>query len=64
MATSWWFESTQPHHYNFILLMRSWRNWQTRYFEGVVFTRRMGSSPIDRTMEFQPGFPGFFYYGS
>ncbi len=34
--------------YNFI--MRSWRNWQTRYFEGVVFTRRMGSSPIDRTI--------------
>ena len=30
--------------------MRSWRNWQTRYFEGVVFTRRMGSSPIDRTI--------------
>ena len=29
---------------------RSWRNWQTRYFEGVVFTRRMGSSPIDRTI--------------
>ena len=29
---------------------RSWRNWQTRYFEGVVFTRRMGSSPINRTM--------------
>ena len=34
--------------YKFI--MRSWRNWQTRYFEGVVFTRRMGSSPIDRTI--------------
>ena len=31
--------------------MRLWRNWQTRYFEGVVFTRRMGSSPIDRTIE-------------
>ena len=31
---------------------RSWRNWQTRYFEGVVFTRRMGSSPIDRTNYF------------
>ena len=30
--------------------MRLWRNWQTRYFEGVVFTRRMGSSPIDRTI--------------
>ena len=29
--------------------MRLWRNWQTRYFEGVVFTRRMGSSPINRT---------------
>ena len=32
--------------------LRSWRNWQTRYFEGVVFTRRMGSSPIDRTIYF------------
>ena len=30
--------------------MRLWRNWQTRYFEGVVFTRRMGSSPINRTI--------------
>ena len=29
---------------------RSWRNWQTRYFEGVVFTRRVGSSPTDRTI--------------
>ena len=33
--------------------MRSWRNWQTRYFEGVVLTRCMGSSPIDRTIEDQ-----------
>ena len=32
------------------LNMRLWRNWQTRYFEGVVFTRRMGSSPINRTI--------------
>ena len=31
---------------------RSWRNWQTRYFEGVVFTRRVGSSPTDRTILF------------
>ena len=31
-------------------IMRLWRNWQTRYFEGVVFTRRMGSSPINRTI--------------
>ena len=30
--------------------MRLWRNWQTRYFEGVVFTRRVGSSPTDRTI--------------
>ena len=30
--------------------MRLWRNWQTRYLEGVVFTRRMGSSPINRTI--------------
>ena len=30
--------------------LRWWRNWQTRYFEGVVFTRRMGSSPIHRTI--------------
>ena len=37
-----------------LYFMRSWRNWQTRYFEGVVFTRRMGSSPIDRTIEFLP----------
>ena len=36
--------------YIFFLFMRLWRNWQTRYFEGVVFTRRMGSSPIDRTI--------------
>ncbi len=28
--------------------MRSWRNWQTRTFEGRV-GNRMGSSPIDRT---------------
>ena len=34
--------------------LRSWRNWQTRYFEGVVFTRRMGSSPINRTIENLP----------
>ena len=31
--------------------MRLWRNWQTRYFEGVVFTRRVGSSPTNRTIE-------------
>ena len=30
--------------------MRLWRNWQTRYFEGVVFTRRVGSSPTNRTI--------------
>ena len=42
--------STAPSKINFIFIMRSWRNWQTRYFEGVVFTRRMGSSPIDRTI--------------
>ena len=29
--------------------MRLWRNWQTRYFEGVVISGRMGSSPINRT---------------
>ena len=32
------------------IVTRSWRNWQTRYFEGVVFTRRAGSSPTDRTI--------------
>ena len=40
--------STAP--FNFITVTRLWRNWQTRYFEGVVFTRRMGSSPINRTI--------------
>ena len=30
--------------------MRLWRNWQTRYFEGVVINGRMGSSPINRTI--------------
>ena len=40
--------------YIFFLFMRLWRNWQTRYFEGVVFTRRMGSSPINRTIENLP----------
>lgn len=50
MATSWWFKSTQPHHFIFYTALRSWRNWQTRYFEGVVLTRCMGSSPIDRTI--------------
>lgn len=50
MATSWWFKSTQPHHFYFHTALRSWRNWQTRYFEGVVLTRCMGSSPIDRTI--------------
>ena len=55
MATSWWFKSTQPHHFffHFYIVPRSWRNWQTRYFEGVVLTRCMGSSPIDRTIEDQ-----------
>ena len=66
MATSWWFESTQPHHFkkSSYCYTRSWRNWQTRYFEGVVFTRRMGSSPIDRTMEKEiPGdLPGIFIF--
>ena len=38
--------------------MRLWRNWQTRYFEGVVFTRRMGSSPINRTIYIY----GVFYW--
>ena len=41
--------------------MRLWRNWQTRYFEGVVSTRHMGSSPINRTIEIQPSvLEGFF----
>ena len=41
--------------------MRLWRNWQTRYFEGVVPTRHMGSSPINRTIEIQPSvLEGFF----
>ena len=45
--------STAPFLFSKLILqlnMRLWRNWQTRYFEGVVFTRRMGSSPINRTM--------------
>ena len=29
--------------------MRLWRNWQTRYFEGVVISGRVGSSPTNRT---------------
>ena len=42
------------------LNMRLWRNWQTRYFEGVVFTRRMGSSPINRTRNYPDVVSGFF----
>ena len=40
--------------------LRSWRNWQTRYLEGVVTTNRMGSSPIDRTIYIRP--VGSFFY--
>ena len=36
-----------------IVDMRLWRNWQTRYFEGVVISGRMGSSPINRTIYFK-----------
>ena len=42
--------------------MRLWRNWQTRYFEGVVFTRRMGSSPINRTRNYPDIMSGFLLY--
>lgn len=45
--------STAPFLFSKLILQlntRLWRNWQTRYFEGVVFTRRMGSSPINRTI--------------
>ena len=35
--------------YNNLCDTRSWRNWQTRTFEGRVGDR-MGSSPIDRTI--------------
>ena len=43
--------------------MRLWRNWQTRYFEGVVISGRMGSSPINRTILFlrYPGFMARFF---
>ena len=42
--------------------MRLWRNWQTRYLEGVVFTRRMGSSPINRTIWIQSSAKAGLFY--
>ena len=49
-----------PKPYNIIRnqFLRSWRNRQTRTFEGRMGDR-MGSSPIDRTKN--PGFPTRFF---
>ena len=57
--------STAPFLFSKLILqlnMRLWRNWQTRYFEGVVFTRRMGSSPINRTRNYPDNMSGFLLY--
>ena len=57
--------STAPFLFSKLILqlnMRLWRNWQTRYFEGVVFTRRMGSSPINRTRNYPDIMSGFLLY--
>ena len=35
----------------FTIEMRVWRNRQTRTFEGGVLYKRMGSSPITRTID-------------
>ena len=42
--------STAPFLFKILYFLRLWRNWQTRYFEGVVITSRVGSSPTNRTI--------------
>ena len=43
-------DNSKPGQYNNSCSLRSWRNRQTRTFEGRMGDR-MGSSPIDRTKE-------------